>query len=407
MPISTYFSEMQMNQKLAIDGGPSVRSTPLAYARQWIDDDDRRAVDAVLRGDWLTTGPMVKAFEATVTAYTGALEGIAVNTGTAALHAAVWAAGIGPGDEVIVPAISFVASANCVLYVGAKPVFADLSPDTLNIDPEDVERKLTGRTKAIVAVDFAGHPCDHDALRAIADKHGLTIIQDAAHSLGATYKNRRVGTLQDITTLSFHPVKHVTTGEGGMVLTDDPAIAKRVRSFRHHGIDLDLHQRAKEQSWRYDIVALGYNYRIPDINCALGVSQMRKLDKWLERRRVIAAAYREGLADLGSVELPSERPDCASAWHLYVLRLRLDRLKVDRARVFEALRAENIGVNVHYIPIPWMSYYASLGYTRGNWPVAEAVYEQSLSLPMFPAMNDQDVMDTIMAVWKVVAAYSI
>lgn len=393
-------------KKLAIDGGVPVRKTLLPYARQSIDDDDRAAVDAVLRSDWLTTGPMVKAFEASITAYTGAHEGVAVNTGTAALHAAAWAADIRSEDEVIVPAISFVASANCILYMGAKPVFADISPDTLNLNPEDVERKLTTRTKAIVAVDFAGHPCDHDALRFIADKHGLVVIQDAAHSLGATYKGRKVGTLQDFTALSFHPVKHVTTGEGGMVLTDDPAMAKRIRSFRHHGIDLDLHQRAQTQSWGYDIVTLGYNYRIPDINCALGVSQLKKLNAWIERRRAIAETYRIGLADLNEVETPTERIDCRSAWHLYVLRLNLDRLRVDRAGVFNALRAENIGVNVHYIPIPWMSYYASLGYKKGNWPVAEAEYERSISLPMFPAMSDEDVADTIVAVRKVIAAYS-
>jgi perosamine synthetase len=394
-------------EKLAIEGGKPVRATMLPYARQWIDEDDRRAVDAVLRSDWLTTGPMVKTFESAVASYTGARDGVAVNTGTAALHAAVWALGIGPGDEVIVPAISFVASANCVLYAGAKPIFADLSHDTLNIDPADVERKLTPRTKAIVAVDFAGHPCDHDALRAVADKHHLKVIQDAAHALGAVYQGRKVGTLQDVTVLSFHPAKHVTTGEGGMVLTDDAAIAKRIRSFRHHGIDLDLHQRAQSQSWRYDVVTLGYNFRISDISCALGVSQMRKLDVWLERRRAIAATYRRELADLQSLELPPERPGCASAWHLYPVRLRLERLRVGREKVFEALRVENIGVNVHYIPIPHLSYYASLGYARGSWPVAEKAYERLISLPMFPAMTDQDVSDTVAAVRKVVSAYSV
>jgi len=393
--------------KLAIDGGLPVRATLLPYARQTIDEHDRRAVDAVLRSDWLTTGPMVKAFEDAVTSYTGAREGVALNSGTAALHAATWAIGIRPGDEVIVPVISFVASSNCVLYMGAKPIFADLSPDTLNLDPGDVERRLTTRTKAIVAVDFAGHPCDHDALHAIAERYGLKVIEDAAHSLGATYKGRKVGTLQDISVLSFHPAKHVTTGEGGMVLTDDADIAKLIRSFRHHGIDVDLHQRAQNKSWRYDIVALGYNYRISDINCALGVTQMSKLDNSLECRRAIAATYREGFVDLKALELPSERPQCNSAWHLYVVRLLPSRLRVNRGRVFEALRAENIGVNVHYIPIPYMSYYASLGYSRGNWPVAEDAYERMISLPMFPAMTSQDVSDTVAAVRKVIAAYSV
>lgn len=390
-----------MTSKLAIDGGTPVRTTMLPYARQSIDDDDRLVVDSVLKSNWLTTGPKVKEFEEAVTQYTGALEGIAVNTGTAALHAAVWAAGIGPGDEVIVPAISFVASANCVLYVGATVVFADLSPDTMNIDPEDVLRKLTSRTKAIVVVDFAGHPCDHDALRAIADEHGLTIIEDAAHSLGAIYKGKKVGTLQDITTLSFHPVKHVTTGEGGMVLTDDAAIAKRVRSFRHHGIDVDLHARDKTNSWEYDIVDLGYNYRLPDINCALGVSQLAKSDRWLERRRAIVAAYFEALHGLPMLQLPTERADCLSAWHLYIVRLNLDMITASRSQVFAALRAENIGVNVHYIPIPWMTHYKNLGYGRGQWPVAEREYERVISLPMYPSMTDQDVADVVAAIHKI------
>jgi UDP-4-amino-4,6-dideoxy-N-acetyl-beta-L-altrosamine transaminase len=392
--------------KLAIDGGNPVRTAMLPYARQSIDDDDRRVVDEVLKSNWLTTGPKVKEFEEAVARYTGAAECIAVNTGTAALHAAIWAAGIGPGDEVIVPAISFVASANCVLYVGATPVFADLSPDTLNLDPEDVKRKLTSRTKGILAVDFAGHPCDHDALRAIADEHGLIIIADAAHSLGAIYKGRKVGTLQEITALSFHPVKHVTTGEGGMVLTNDADIAKRVRSFRHHGIDVDLHARHKTNSWEYDIVDLGFNYRLPDINCALGVSQLVKSDRWLERRRSIVAAYHEALYGLPTLQLPAQRADGSSAWHLYVVRLNLETITTSRSQVFAALRAENIGVNVHYIPIPWMTYYANLGYKRGQWPVAEGEYERMISLPIYPSMTDSDVSDVVTAVKKVLGTYS-
>lgn len=391
--------------KLALDGGTPVRATMLPYARQCIDDDDRLAVESVLRSNWLTTGPMVKEFESAVTNYTGATQGVAVNTGTAALHAAVWAARVGPGDEVIVPAISFVASANCVLYVGAAPVFADLSSDTLNLDPEDVVRKLTSRTKAIVAVDFAGHPCDHDALRAIADQHGLIIIQDAAHSLGAEYKGRKVGTLQDITTLSFHPVKHVTTGEGGMVLTDDANVAKRVRSFRHHGIDMDLHARNKTNSWEYDVVDLGFNYRLPDINCALGVSQLSKSDRWLERRRAIVGAYHTALHGLPMLQLPEQRSDCLSAWHLYVVRLNLETITASRSQVFAALRAENIGVNVHYIPIPWMTHYANLGYIRGQWPVAEREYERVISLPIYPSMTDQDVADVVTAIDKIWTNY--
>jgi perosamine synthetase len=390
---------------LAINGGTPVRGKLLPYGRQTIDQEDRDAVDAVLTSDWLTTGPQVNAFEASLCQFTGAKFGVAVATGTAALHAAMHALGIGPGDEVIVPAISFAASANCVLYVGAKPVFADLCPDTLNIDPDDIIRKITSRTKAVVVVDFAGHPCDHDTIRRIAKDHGIAVVSDAAHSLGATYKGRNVGLLQDMTALSFHPVKHITTGEGGMILTDDMQLNKKLRSFRHHGIDLDLHQRNQGQSWRYDIVTLGYNYRIPDINCALGVSQMRKLPKWLERRREIARLYSDALSGIDVIECPTQREDCMSAWHLYVIRINLKALKIGRTEFFAAMRAENIGVNVHYIPIPWMSYYQSLGYERGGWPTAEAEYERMLSLPIFPSMTDQDVRDVIDAIQKVSDAY--
>lgn len=394
-----------MGLKLALEGGSAVRQSMLRYAAQTLDDADRAAVDQVLRGDWLTTGPTVAQFEQALCDQTGARYAVAVNTGTAALHAAAAAAGIGPGDEVIVPAISFVASANCVLYQRGIPVFADLSADTLNLDPAAVERHITAKTRAIVAVDFAGHPCDYAHLREIAAAHRLPIIEDAAHALGASHPAGRVGTLCEFTTLSFHPVKHITTGEGGAVLTADPQLAKFIRSFRHHGIDLDLHARCTGNSWEYDVIALGFNYRIPDINCALGISQLRKLDAWIERRRQIAAAYGRALGGCPMLELPVERAGCRSAWHLYVVRLNLDRIRVDRARVFAALRAENIGVNVHYIPIPWMTQYAHLGYTRGHWPVAEREYERVLSLPLYPAMTDRDVADVVAAIDKVWHAY--
>lgn len=398
-------SRSEAESQLAIMGGAPVRDTVLPYGRQSIDDEDRSAVDAVLRGDWLTTGPYVKAFEDCIATFSGAKHGVAVSTGTAALHAALHSLAIAPGDEVIVPAISFVATSNCVLYMGATPVFADLQRDTLNVCPDEILKKITPRTKAIVAVDFAGHPCDHDAIRDIARKHNLAVVSDAAHSLGATYKGRKVGTLQDLTALSFHPVKHITTGEGGMVLTDDSAIDNRLRSFRHHGIDLDLHTRHREQSWAYDVVTLGYNYRIPDINCALGIAQMQKLPLWLERRKEIAATYARALGDLDTIEIPTERSGCSSAWHLYVVRLNLEKLSVGRKEFFSAMRAERIGVNVHYIPIPWMSYYQSLGYRRGEWKVAEMEYERTLSLPIFPAMTGQDVDDVVTAIRKVTNAY--
>jgi perosamine synthetase len=392
-------------ERLALDGGTPVRKTMLNYARQWVDQDDVEAVVKVLQGDWLTTGPSVREFENAVSTYTGVSEAVAVNTGTAALHAATFAAGIGPSDEVIVPPLTFVASANCVLYLGGKPVFADVCSDTLNINPEDIERKITSKTKAIVAVDLTGQPCDHDAIRNLAQQHDLIVIEDAAHALGATYKGRKVGTLQDLTTLSFHPVKHITTAEGGMVLTQDSELAKRMRSFRHHGIDVDLHKRNVANLWIYDVVNLGHNYRIPDLNCALGISQLRKLDSWLARRHEIAERYNRAFSNLSQVEIPFVMPDCVPAWHLYLIRLNLEMLRVGRETIFKALRAENIGVNVHYIPIHWLSYYQDLGYQKGECPVAEQEYERLVTIPLYPAMSDQDVEDVITAVHKVIAHF--
>jgi UDP-4-amino-4,6-dideoxy-N-acetyl-beta-L-altrosamine transaminase len=392
---------------LAIEGGTPVRNTMLNYGRQSIDEEDIAAVVQVLKGDWLTTGPTVAAFEKAVADFLGAKEAVAVNSGTAALHAAAFAAEIGPGDEVIVPAITFVASSNCVLYMGGKPVFADLVPGTLNLDPADVERKITPKTKAIVAVDYAGQPCEHAKLRALADRHKLIVIEDASHALGATYHGRKVGTLHEFTTLSFHPVKHITTAEGGMIVTNDTALAIKMRSFRTHGIDLDFHKRAESNLWLYDVVTLGYNYRLPDINCALGLSQLAKLSGWLNRRREIAACYNRAFASTTEIELPVIIPDCEAAWHLYVIRLNLDRLRAGRAEIFKALRAENIGVNVHYIPIPWLTNYQKMGYSKGQWPVAESEYERILSLPIFPGMSDDDVDDVIIAVKKVLEHYSV
>ena len=392
---------------LAIEGGTPVRATMLPYGRQSVDDADIQAVVEVLRGDWLTTGPAVRAFEQAVANYVGVHEAVAVNSGTAALHAAAYAAGIGPGDEVIVPALTFAATANCVLYLGGKPVFADVLPGTLNLDPEDVAHKITPKTKAIIPVDFTGQPCDHNALRALADAHGLTVIEDAAHALGATYRGRKVGALHELTTLSFHPVKHITTGEGGMIVTDSSELAAQMRAFRSHGITADFRQRAEAGSWIYEMVDLGYNYRLPDILCALGMSQLQKLDGWLGRRRAIAARYIAAFADLPQISVPEVLPETEPAWHLFVIQLDLEQLQVGRKEVFAALRAENIGVNVHYIPVYWHPYYQKLGYERGLCPVAEATYERLISLPMFAALSDTDVADTIAAVHKVVEAYAI
>ena len=394
-------------KNLALKGGIPVRKTILNYGRQSVDEADIQAVVQVLRGDWLTTGPMVSAFEDAIADFIGVKEAVAVNSGTAALHAAAFAAGIETGDEVIVPPITFVASANCVLYLGGKPVFADVNPKTLNLDPADVERKITPRTKAIIPVDYSGQPCDHDALRALADQYNLSVIEDASHALGATYKGRKIGTLHELTTLSFHPVKHITTAEGGMVITDDTELARRLRSFRTHGVDLDFRQRAEANLWLYDVVNLGYNYRLPDTSCALGLSQLAKIDNWLKRRREIAARYSGAFGAMKEIEVPVVMANCEPAWHLYVIRLNLDNISVDRTEIFKALRAENIGVNVHYIPVPWLTTYQKMGYRKGEWPVAESAYDRIISLPIFPAMSDSDINDVILAVEKVMGYYSI
>ena len=371
----------------------------IPYGRQWVDEDDIRAVVEVLRSDWLTTGPQVERFEAAVAGFVGARHAVAVANGTAALHAATFAAGLGPGDEVIVPAMTFAASANCVVYQGGVPVFADVDRSTLLLDPAAVEALITPRTRAIIAVDYAGQPCDYEPLGEIARRHGLLLIDDAAHAIGASDKGRTVGTLADLNTFSFHPVKHITTGEGGAVTTDDPELARRLRTFRNHGITTDHRQREQQGSWFYEMVALGYNYRLTDLQCALGLSQLRKLPNWLVRRREIARSYDEAFAISAAVEPLGVRPGVTHAYHLYVVRLKLDRLGVDRAAVFSRLRADAIGVNVHYIPVHLHPFYRERFGTRpGMCPVAEEAYEQIVSLPIFPAMSGEDVGRVIDAV---------
>lgn len=391
--------------KLAIDGGDPVGARMLPYGRQWIGDDDIEAVIDVLRSDWLTTGPNVARFEEAFAEQVGAKYAVAVCNGTAALHAAVFAAEIGPGDEVIVPAMTFAASANCVLYQRGTVIFADVRSNTLNLDPACVAAAITPRSRAIITVDYTGQPSDLDELNNLAAQHNLKVIEDAAHALGATYHHRPVGTLTDLTTFSLHPVKHITTGEGGVITTDAAEIAARLRLFRNHGITTDHRQRETAGSWFYEMVDLGYNFRLTDFQCVLGLSQLKKLAAWLTRRREIATRYNQAFAALPEIEPPTVLPDREAAWHLYVIRLNLERLRVGRAEIFKALRAENIGVNVHYIPVPWHPYYQKLGYTKGQWPVAEAAYERLISLPLFPAMSDQDVENVIAACFKVIGAY--
>jgi perosamine synthetase len=392
---------------LAVDGGTPVRSTLLPYGRQSIDEDDIQAVVEVLRSDWLTTGPKVAEFEEAFATRVGAKYAVSFSSGTAALHGAAFAAGLKPGDEAITTPMTFAATANCVLYQGATPVFADVSADTLNLDPEKVAARITPRTRAIIPVDYAGHPAEVDGILEVAARHGLVVIEDACHALGAEYRGRRTGSIADMTVFSFHPVKHVATGEGGMVTTDRTDFAESLRRFRNHGISSDARQRQTEGQWRYEMVLLGFNYRLTDIACALGVSQLKKLEANLARRRQIAACYAAAFHDLGGVMPPAVRAGVNPAWHLYPIRLSLERLTADRAQVFRALRAENMGVNVHYIPVHCHPYYRDrFGYRGGEYPIAEDAYERLISLPMFHGMSDQDVEDVVHAVQKVIGYFA-
>jgi perosamine synthetase len=368
----------------------------IPYGRQTIEDDDIQAVVDVLKSDYLTTGPKVGEFEQAVAAYVGADHGVAVSNGTAALHCAMYALGIGPGDEVIVPPITFAATANCVCFMGGTPIFADVDPGSLLIDPEQVERCITPKTRAIIGVDYAGHPCDWDSLRIIADRHNLALVADGCHAIGAEYKGRKVGTLADMTVFSFHPVKHVATGEGGMIVTDDPELAAKMRLFRSHGITTDARQREQSGAWFYEMVDLGYNYRITDIQCALGITQLRKLDAGLARRRQIASIYDRFFADNTLAAPLAKADECVHAYHLYVLQVRVGTTGT-RNQLFSRLRECGIGVNVHYVPVHLHPYYRDrFGYGKDLCPVAEHAADRILSIPMFPGLSDADV-DTVLS----------
>jgi perosamine synthetase len=395
-------------ETLAVHGGTPVRAKMLPYGRQSLDEADVRVVVEVLQSDWLTTGPKVGEFEERFAARVGARHAVSFSSGTAALHGAAFAAGLRPGDEAITTPMTFCATANCILYQGATPVFADVSADTLNLDPEAVARKLSSgkrsRVKAIIAVDYAGHPAALEELATLAQEQGALLIEDACHALGADYHGKRVGSIADMTVFSFHPVKHLTTGEGGMVATNDARLAETLRRFRNHGISSEARERQEAGQWFYEMVLLGFNYRLTDIACALGLSQLEKLDANLARRREMAARYAEGLRDLPIV-LPAVREGVEPAWHLYPIRLQLEMLTADRAEIFRALRAENIGVNVHYIPVHRHPYYRERFNAAETYAVAEDAYDRLISLPMFHSMVAQDAEDVIHALHKVLAHF--
>src|SRR5579885_3120067 len=393
-------------ETLAINGGTPVRSTYLPYGRQSIEEADIQAVVEVHRSDWLTTGPKVGEFEEAFAERVGAKYAVSFSSGTAALHGAAFAAGLSSGDEAITTPLTFAATANCVLYQGAVPIFADVKRDTLNIDPEHVERRITPKTKAVIPVDYAGTPADLDAIRALAERNGLIVIEDACHALGAEYRGRAVGSISDMTVFSFHPVKHITTGEGGMVATNSSKFAETLRRFRNHGISSDARQRQTAGQWQYDMVLLGFNYRLPDLVCALGLQQLKRRDSNLGRRREIATRYSAAFREMRGIILPTANDDTNPAWHLYPIRLRLEELSADRAEVFRALRAENIGVNVHYIPVHLHPYYRDrFGYKGGEYPVAEDAYSRLISLPMFHGMTNQDVEDVVDGLRKVMTGF--
>lgn len=392
-------------EKLALYGGSPASPKLLGYGHQDINEDDIAAVVDTLRSDYLTCGPVTETFEEVLKKATYAQFVTAVSNGTAALHVACLAAGIKPGDEVIVSPITFAASANCVLYCGAKPVFADIDPKTWNISPDSIREKITPKTKAIIAVDFGGVHVDSDAIRDICNEHNLIFIEDAAHSIGTIHNGCPIGSVADITTLSFHPVKTVTTGEGGAITTNDPELAKRILLFAKHGItrDTSLMQHSDEGSWYYEQLELGYNYRISDIEASLGVSQMKRLPEFTKRRQELVAFYNREFSKIPEVSYQYDPDPENTTRHLYVLRFDVDALGKDRRFIFEALRAENIGVNVHYLPVYRLPYYTNLGYDPECCPEANKYYNECVTLPLHCCLSNEDAQHVVDAVKKVVA----
>jgi len=385
-----------------------MRNTYLPYGQQWIDDDDIEAVVNVLKSDYLTTGPAVSKFEQEIANYVGAKYAVSFSNGTAALHGACFAAGISIGDEVITTPITFAASANCVLYLGGKPIFVDIDPKTYNINPKEIEKQITNKTKAIIPVDFTGQPVDLEEIYAIAKKYGLVVIEDAAHALGAKYKGKKVGSISDMTMFSFHPVKHITSGEGGVITTNNKEYYEKMLQFRSHGITRDQNKMLENHGpWYYEMQFLGFNYRLTDIQAALGTSQLKKIDKFIELRKKYAAMYNAAFATIPQITIPYQHSEAESSWHLYIIRLNQDLLKAKRKEIVEHLLSMNIGVNVHYIPVYLLPYYQQLEFQKGLCPQAEKLYEEIITLPLFPKMSELDVSDVIQAVKKIVSYYSI
>ncbi len=402
-----YRERRNIMEKLAINGGTPVRKEKLFYGKQWIDEDDVKAVAEALTDDLITCGPRVAALEKKLCEVTGAKFAVAVSNGTAALHCACIAAGIGAGDEVITSPITFAASANCAVYVGATPVFADIDPETYNIDPDSIEAHITDKTKAVVAVAYTGQSVEYDRIQKICDKHGLILITDAAHAIGTKYKGQPVGSIGDMTCFSFHPVKTVTSGEGGAITTNDPELYRKLRLASQHGIVRNPDDLVHESdgAWYYEMQELGFNYRLTDIQSALLISQLAKLKKFSDRRKEIVNKYNEAFRDVPEIIVQKEIPESDTTRHLYVIQLDLDKLKCTRREFFDALSAENVQPQVHYVPVYYFPFYEKKGYKKGLCPEAEKLYNGMMSIPLYPLMTDSDVDDVITAVKKVVEGY--
>ena len=383
---------------------PGMQSEFLSFHVPEIGEEEVRSVLETLRSGWLTTGSKVKRFEEDFSSYIGSSHAVAVNSGTAALHLAFDAIGIREGDEVIVPTMTFTATAEVVLYFKARPVLVDCEPDTFNIDPLDVERKITAKTKAIIPVHMAGQSCNMARIMEIARRHKLKIIEDAAHALPSRFNGKMIGTIGDVTCFSFYVTKPIATGEGGMATTDNPEWAERMRVMSLHGISKDAWKRyTNEGSWYYEVLFPGYKYNLTDIAAALGIEQLKKCDRFWAARKQIAAAYDDGFAAVPEIRRPVRMPNTQHAWHLYIIQLETERLRIDRGEFITALKDEGIGTSVHFIPLHLHPYYReAFGYKPEDFPTATRVFERIISLPIYPAMSEQSVQRVIAAVTEVV-----
>lgn len=380
----------------------------IPYGKQWIDNKDIESVVSVLKSDWLTTGPSVYEFEKEFAKYVNAKYAVAVSSGTAALHSAAFAAGISKKDEVITTPMTFAASSNCILYQQGTPVFADIDKKTYNIDPNEIEKKITNKTKAVIPVDYTGQPCEIDYINETAKENSLVVIEDASHALGATYKGKKIGGLSDLSVFSFHPVKHITTGEGGMITTNSKEFYEKLLLFRNHGItkDSDKFIFSNDDGWFYEQQVLGFNYRLSDLQCALGLSQLRKLNDFILRRKKIVKKYNETFEKIDEIIIPFQLDYVDSSYHLYVIQLNLEKIKCGRKKIFDELRKQNLGVQVHYIPVYYHPYYQELGYKKGLCPNAEWLYERIISIPLFPKMRDEDADGIMNKIENIINKYS-